>query len=542
MNHFHLLNTAVEPPERFTYPFNYTPHPLCVMAADMLQKYIARSEEWRDEIERGKMFGVLVARDEHGRIGFLAAYSGLLAGRNDWQYFVPPVYDSQQPDGYFKTHEHEISLINDEINQLESDEEPVYLRRELDAAVAAAKKEIENYRREMTEAKRKRDALREMPELITPQQNDAMIRESQFQKAELKRIKKKNQGLIDEKKAALAQYEDEISALKKRRKELSDALQHWLFSQYDMLNAKGEHRNLCTVFADTPQGVPPSGAGDCCAPKLLQYAFKNNFHPLCMAEFWWGKSPKSEIRHHLHYYPACRSKCKPILGFMLQGLDVDPDPHDKELTGEILRILYKDKDIVVVSKPSGMLSMPGLVGRISVVEALRIELGSGYYVPAHRLDMDTSGLLVVARSDSALRNLHEQFATRKVVKRYSAMLDGVPAVSRHGVIRLPLSPSETDRPRQIVDCENGKPSITEYDIQQVLNGKTLVRLFPHTGRTHQLRVHCAHADGLATPIVGDKLYGHPSGSRLMLHAEYLSFVHPSTGRRLSFSDDADFVV
>lgn len=542
MNHFHLLNATVNPPERFTYPFNYTPHPLCVMAADILQKYIARGEEWREEIERGKMFGVLVVRDEYGRIGFLAAYSGLLAGRNDWQYFVPPVYDSQQPDGYFKTHEREISLINDEIIHMERDEKLVSLRDELHCAEALAEKEVEDYRKVMAEAKRRRDALREAPEPLTPQQNDAMIRESQFQKAELKRIKKKNLGLIGEKKIALAKFEGEISALKKHRKELSDSLQHWLFSQYDMLNANGEHRNLCTVFADTPQGVPPSGAGDCCAPKLLQYAFKNNFHPLCMAEFWWGKSPKSEIRHHLHYYPACRSKCKPILRFMLQGLDVDPDPHDKELTGETLRILYQDKDIVVVSKPSGMLSMPGLVGRISVVEALRIELGGGYYVPAHRLDMDTSGLLVVARSDSALRSLHELFAGRKVVKRYSAILDGVPATPRHGVIRLPLLPSETDRPRQVVDCKNGKPSITEYDIQQVLDGKTLVRLFPHTGRTHQLRVHCAHADGLATPIVGDKLYGHPSVSRLMLHAGYLSFVHPSTGKRLSFSDDAHFAL
>lgn len=539
MKRFHLLNTDIVPPKRFTYPFNYTPHPLCVMAVCQLREYIDSVGEWKDEIERGKMFGVLVARDADGRLGYLAAYSGLLAGRNDWQYFVPPVFDSQQPDGYFKTHEHEISTINDEIRTLQNDEELLSLRQKLSDAEKAAEEEIAEYKSLMAASKCRRDELRKATEPLPCSIEAEMIRESQYQKAELRRIRKRNQEAIDTIKKSMEEKEAAISLLKKRRKELSDALQHWLFEQYDMLNAKGEHRNLCSIFSDTPQGVPPSGAGDCCAPKLLQYVYRHGITPLCMAEFWWGQSPKREIRHHLHYYPACRSKCKPILGFMLQGLNVDPDPHNSGNGGMALKIKYEDEDIVVVSKPSGMLSMPGLVDRLCVADVLRKEMGEGYYMPAHRLDMDTSGLLVVARNEESLRRLHEQFAAREVEKRYTAVLDGVADIPRHGFVRLPLSADENDRPRQVVDREGGKAAVTEYTIERTDNGKTYIKLIPHTGRTHQLRVHCAHADGLSMPISGDRLYGHPSADRLMLHAEYLSFRHPTTGERLRFSDEIE---
>lgn len=539
MERFHFLNTDIIPPQRFTYPFNYTPHPLCIKAAQQLQKYIASVADWKEEIEGGKMFGVLVAKDADGRIGFLAAYSGLLAGRNDWQFFVPPVYDSQQPDGYFKTHEREISAINAEIKTLQNDEELVSLHHKLNDAEKKAEGEIAEFKALMAMSKDRRDERRRASEPLTDDIEAEMIRESQYQKAELKRIRKRNRETVDAIRKSTEEKETAISNLKKRRKELSDALQHWLFEQYDMLNAKGEHRNLCRIFTDTPQGVPPSGAGDCCAPKLLQYAYQLNYRPLCMAEFWWGDSPKREIRHHLHYYPACRSKCKPILGFMLQGLDLDPDPHDSGSNGMALKIIYEDKDIIVVSKPSGMLSMPGLIDRECVADILKKELGEGYYMPAHRLDMDTSGLLVVAKNEESLRHLHEQFAARKVEKRYTAVLDGTADIPKHGFIRLPLSADENDRPRQVVDKEGGKAAVTEYTVERTDNGKTYIKLVPHTGRTHQLRVHCAHADGLAMPISGDRLYGHPSDSRLMLHAEYLSFRHPTTGEKLRFLDEIE---
>lgn len=534
----HPITPIHEAPARFTFPLNYTPHPLCVAAAAELQQYLAARTEWKEETDGGKMFGVLVVKDEQsGHLGFLAAYSGLLAGRNDWQYFVPPVFDSQQPDGYFKTHECEISAINARISQMQKAPELCALRSNLADARKHADAETEAYRQLMKDAKAERDRRRSGPIPPTPDEDAAMKRESQFQKAELRRIRKRHDEAISNLRQSLDAQEAPIARLKQKRKQMSDDLQHWLFSQYNILNAKGETSNLCDIFSNTPQGVPPSGAGDCCAPKLLQYAYSHRLHPLCMAEFWWGKSPKTEIRHHLHYYPACQSKCKPILGFMLQGLDVDPDPHNKRLEDEKLRILYLDAEIIVVSKPSGMLSMPGLVDRCCVADALREELGEGWYMPAHRLDMDTSGILVVARTEEALRLLHQQFADRTVSKRYTALLDGTPHAPRHGFIRLPLAPSTTHRPQQIVDHENGKPAITEYEITGTTDGKTRIRLYPHTGRTHQLRVHCAHAEGLATPIVGDNLYGHPSASRLMLHAEHIAFRHPTTGRRMEFTDE-----
>ena len=536
MNKFHLLDSDVPEPSRFTFPFNYTPHPLCVIAAKEVHQQLADTEEWHPEIDEGKMFGVLVVRDSTNRLGFLAAYSGLLCGRNDWPYFVPPVYDSQQPDGIFKLREREISKLNKEIHALENAPQLIELRHQVMAIETDAEKEIADYKAFMQTAKMKRDELRHSAGPLPADKESELIRESQFQKAELRRIKLRCKEQISAMRNSLAQATATIRQKKERRREMSESLQQWLFSQYNLLNAKGETCNLCTIFSNTPQGVPPSGAGDCCAPKLLQYAYLSGMHPVCMAEFWWGKSPKSEIRHHLHFYPACRSKCKPILGFMLQGLAVDPNPHDSITSTDELKIIYQDESIIVVDKPSGMLSMPGLVESKSVVDALHEIYGpEAYLMPAHRLDMDTSGLLVVARSERALRNLHEQFAAHTVEKRYSAVLCGeANALQRRGTIRLPLSADASDRPRQVVDHSNGKPAVTDYEIVRIADGKTYIKLYPHTGRTHQLRVHCAHADGISMPIEGDKLYGHPSGGRLMLHAEYIRFSHPDTGEPMQF--------
>lgn len=532
------MNSTATPPRKFTYPFNYTPHPLCEEAARELQTYLAGKAEWKEELDGGKMFGVLVVKDSEGKLGFLAAYSGLLAGGNDWQYFVPPVFDSQQPDGYFKSNEMEITILNQRISNLEKAPELTSLRNEFHCAQQWAEKELTSYREFMRGEKNRRDAKRQSGTSLSDAEKAAMERDSQFQKAELKRMKKRLDDGLSALKDKIYAKEEEIKDLKKRRKEMSDSLQNWLFSQYKLLNAKGEELDLHDLFRSTVRGVPPSGAGDCCAPKLLQYAYRKGLHPVCMAEFWWGKSPKQEIRHHLHYYPACRSKCAPILGFMLQGLDVDPNPHDSTIDPPHLRTVYADDDIIVVVKPSGMLSVKGLVGRQNVADVLRREYGEGFYEPAHRLDMDTSGILVVARSEASLRSLREQFASRKVQKRYSAVLETIPQCDSHGFIRLPLAPDLTDSPRQKVDWKNGKPSVTEYNIVGTDGERVYVKLRPYTGRTHQLRVHCAHIDGLAAPIVGDNLYGHSSDERLMLHAEYISFRHPTTGKRMTFTDES----
>ena len=446
----HPLYTDVQKPERFTYPFAYEPHPLCQLAAKEVQAEIARINP-----QEGKMFGVLVVTlppapsDGRGSLGYLAAYSGLLEGRNDWDYFVPPVYDAQQPDGYFKTQEREISLTS-HLSPLTS-------------------------------------------------------------------------------------------------KKMSQNLQEWLFHQYQFLNARGEVKDLVDIwqsYYDKPKlrakfPMPPGGTGDCCAPKLLQYAYQHGLKPVCMAEFWWGAPTKTELRQHLNYYPACRGKCKPILSWMLQGLEVDPDPELLGFQKMEIPVVYEDEWLLVVNKPSGMLSVPGRIEQYSV-ETVMQERYPGSHV-AHRLDMGTSGLLIVAKTPEVYRALQEQFVKHQVRKKYLAVLEHLENLDelekledldhidypQRGTINLPMRPDPMNRPRQVVDMEHGKRAVTDYEFIS----PNIVALYPQTGRTHQLRIHCAHPDGLGRPIVGDELYG-TKGERLMLHASEIWFHHPITGQEM----------
>lgn len=436
-----LHNTTVERPQRFTYPFCYEPHPLCREAAAEVQQHIAAHEEIRSDADRGKMFGVLVVESSDG-LAFLAAYSGLLAGRNDWDYFVPPVYDAQQPDGHFKTTEREISLVT-HLSPLTS-------------------------------------------------------------------------------------------------KQMSQELQLWLFHQYQLLNAHGETKDLVDIwqsYYNRPKllqkfPLPPGGTGDCCAPKLLQYAYRHGLKPVCMAEFWWGAPTKEELRQHLNYYPACRGKCKPILTWMLQGLDVDPDPETLGLQHLEIPTVYEDNDLLVIDKPSGILSVPGRIEDYSVETVMRERYPDS--IVAHRLDMGTSGLLIVAKNGEAYRILQQQFIHHEVKKKYLALLEQ-PGQGT-GVISLPLRPDPMNRPRQVVDMAHGKRAVTRYEYIS----DRLVALWPETGRTHQLRIHCAHPDGLANPIVGDELYG-TRDKRLCLHAAEIWFRHPVTGSEMHFETTPNFI-
>ena len=429
MSCLHPLHSDIPKPERFTFPFCYEPHPLCILAAEEVKREIERINP-----TEGKMFGVMVVQEGDSRLAFLAAYSGLLEGRNDWDYFVPPVFDAQQPDGYFKTREREIM------------------------------------------------------------QSEA-------------------------------------------HRQMSQDLQLWLFRQYRMLNARGQERDLVEIWQDYHPSsrirkkypLPPGGTGDCCAPKLLQYAYQHGLMPVCMAEFWWGPSPKSEIRHHGEFYPACRGKCKPVLTWMLQGLDVDPDPEKARLPRLHVQIVYEDEALAVINKPAGMLSVPGRRERYSV--AVWVQRRWEGAILAHRLDMWTSGLLLVAKTIEVYHHLQRQFEEHTVKKKYLALVEGAPA-AEHGVIDLPLSSDPINHPRQVVDYEHGKRAITEYRVL-TRGGRSLLALWPHTGRTHQLRMHCAHPDGLGCPIVGDELYGHKS-DRLYLQAKAIAFVHPVTGKRMHF--------
>ena len=602
----HTLNVSIPSPRQFTYPFCYDVDPLAEAASLELQRYIADADLMSTEKGCGKMFGVLVVEyeDESGALqrGFLAAYSGLLGGRNDWPYFVPPVFDAQQPDGHFKRTEREISAINREIAAIEHDPEYLQSVAQHEQTKKRLQAEVDAFKAEVDAAKARRDARRKSGEPLSEEEQAEMIRESQFMKAELRRRRK----AMEQAESTLnTQHSTFLKSLQRKRKQMSDELQRWLFSAYRMLNAKGEERDLIDIFREYTHAMPPAGAGDCCAPKLLQYAYLHHLRPVCMAEFWWGESPASEIRHHLHYYPACRSKCLPILTHMLKGLDVAPNPLAQKRHTAEPRVLYADEYIMVVDKPAGMLSVPGKAesvrsefsdsANISVEEYFanlqlptnsqftteQFTIGeadnskfktqnSKFLKAAHRLDMDTSGLLVLARTEEAYVGLQRQFASRETVKRYEAVLSGVPTQNSKlktqnsstqpsgclEAISLPLIADINDRPRQRVDMEHGKPALTLYDIVEVRavdantavayatkkvdKGRTLIHLYPKTGRTHQLRVHCAHPLGLACPILGDPLYGIERADRMYLHAAELTFRHPVTGETMHFLSPSGF--
>ena len=633
----HTLNVSIPSPRQFTYPFCYDVDPLAEAASLELQRYIAAADLMSTEKGCGKMFGVLVVEyeDEEGALqrGFLAAYSGLLGGRNDWPYFVPPVFEAQQPDGHFKRTEREISAINREIAAIEHDPEYLQSVAQHEQTKKRLQAEVDAFKAEVDAAKGRRDARRKSGEPLSEEEQAEMIRESQFMKAELRRRRK----AMEQAESTLnTQHSTFLKSLQRKRKQMSDELQRWLFSAYRMLNAKGEERDLIDIFREYTHAMPPAGAGDCCAPKLLQYAYLHHLRPVCMAEFWWGESPASEIRHHLHYYPACRSKCLPILTHMLKGLDVAPNPLAQKRHTAEPRVLYADEYIMVVDKPVGMLSVPGKAesvrsefsdsANISVEEYFanlqlptnsqftteQFTIGeadnskfktqnSKFLKAAHRLDMDTSGLLVLARTEEAYVELQRQFASRETVKRYEAVLSGVPkhivggygipavaianscshlyfygqglrqecrsllrlepfaiqfAKYSSGCISLPLIADINDRPRQRVDMEHGKPALTLYNIVEVRavdantavayttkkvdKGRTLIHLYPKTGRTHQLRVHCAHPLGLACPILGDPLYGTERADRMYLHAAELTFRHPVTGETMHFLSPSGF--
>ena len=526
----HPLHTDIEPPQQLNDPFNYEPHPLCILAAEEVKKYVRAHEELLEDAEKGEMFGVLIVtplhlprggeldpvqdtppRGSQRGVSFLAAYAGLLAQRNDWDWFVPPIFDAQQPDGRFKQTEAKISALNHQIEQL-----------------------------------------------------------------------------TDEKA---------ILELKHRRKEMSNELLLWLFSQYNLINYKGEVRNVVDIWRDYHNSpkllrkfpLPPGGTGECCAPKLFQYAFQHGLQPLAIAEFWWGESPKREIRHHFQFYPACNGKCKPILSWQLRRLSPRPPYREGAITSEAdkdsipsggpgwvsplpsggagvgvyVQTLYVDDQIAVVVKPEGLLSVPGNTGEISLYDIMRQRFPNATGpMMVHRLDQATSGIMVVAKTEFAYKQLQRQFEQHEIKKRYVAMVQptlnpsrregantseadknslpsGGAGVGCRGTISLPLAPDYLDRPRQVVDYEEGKPAVTDYEFIGQEGPYYRVLLTPHTGRTHQLRVHCAHQDGLGMPIVGDDLYGFHS-DRLYLHAEYLSFTHPLTGEKMEFEKAPDF--
>ena len=576
------ISTGIDIPERMNNPLDYEPHPLCIAACKELQAYLAERKDWREEIDKGKMFGVLIVEKNDKEIGYLAAYSGQIGGRSDWKGFVPAVFDYLQPDGYFKTHEAKITELNQRIAHLINNPEIKETERILNKLHKVQEHKLNLHKMQITEAKAKRDARRQEASLhpdtkaLTPEEEQAMIKESQFLKAELRRFKK----LISQKtplEEMYDNYQKGLQEIKQLRKSDSDELQKWLFSQFKMLNDKGESKDLLEIFKEYNQMVPPAGSGECCEPKLLQYAFEHGLKPIQMAMFWWGESPKEEIRHHLHFYPACNGKCKPILHWMLPADVFEQASADAYIYNKV-EILYEDQELAVIHKPEGMLSVPGKdAQQPSIYSWARKQFpeATGPLI-VHRLDMATSGLMVIAKTEFAYHRLQEQFTSHQVQKRYVAIVcckdkDMAQRIKDAAkMISLPLMPDYLDRPRQIVNHEQGKEAITEYEVlgseerrvkseefnsaanHEVQSSNLKVQssnlkvqcirlaLYPKTGRTHQLRVHCAHREGLDAPILGDPLYGNVKADRLYLHAEAITFKHPLMGKEIHIERKADF--
>lgn len=535
--------SSIELPSQFTWPFHYTPHPLCRLAAAEVEEYLRSRQDWAEEIAEGKMFGVLVVRDKEGEIGFVAAFSGNLAGSNLHAYFVPPVYDMLRPDDFFRREEAEISAINRKVEHLEQSEEYAVARQKLSDAKAEADSELSALKTTLAQRKAERATRR-----TNGEQEATLILESQRDNADLQRLKRHHRTLIAEAEAAVESFRTEIEALHDERRHRSAELQKALFREFRMLNARGEVRDLCELFAPTSQPLPPAGAGECAAPKLLQYAYLNSLTPIAMAEFWQGASPRGEVRHHGQFYPSCNGKCKPILTFMMQGLDVEPNPLLAIRPPEPI-VVWEDEDLVAVNKPCGMLSVRGKSG-VRSVEEWAEERYPTYDGPkiVHRLDQSTSGLLLIAKNKAAHQALQEQFIRHTIRKSYIALLDGELEQSS-GRIDLKMRLDYDNRPRQMV-APDGKRAITEYEVISIERAdntpRTRVLFRPITGRTHQLRLHSAHHQGLNTPIVGDDIYGHncradlSDGHRLCLHAERIEFTHPRTSQRMDLSCKAEF--
>jgi tRNA pseudouridine32 synthase/23S rRNA pseudouridine746 synthase len=546
---FHSFKSDIsdfELPKQFNYPFHYEADPLCRLAAEELQAYLQKQQEWQHDFDvLGKMFGVMLVENQKGEIGYLAAFSGKLANSNNWSVFVPAIFDMLEEEGFYRRGEEQLNQLNREIEALENSdlrsEQSALVEEEEQLADFCLKREKQRLKRAKKLRKAQRIAAEghldaeEYEELL-----EKLKKESLDQQYHFKRLKNYWQLRLEHKRKTLEGLEDQLVALKQERKAKSGALQQQLFDQYQFLNAEGNLKGVSEIFAQTVLEIPPSGAGECAAPKLLQYAYQHDLKPLAMAEFWWGKSPNSQIRQHGQFYPACKGKCQPILGHMLLGLDVEENPLlQNPAEGKEIEIIYEDTDLLLVHKPEGMLSVPGKHIEDSVYSRIRKRYpeAKGPLV-VHRLDMSTSGLLLIALNEETHKDLQHQFIKRKIKKRYLALLEGV-VEAKEGTIDLPLKADFNERPRQMVCFEEGKSARTHWKRIAIENNKTRIHFFPVTGRTHQLRVHAAHPLGLGCPIVGDDLYGQRA-DRLCLHAESIEFRHPHSQELMSFEVGTDF--
>lgn len=563
--HYFPEDFTFEEPHGFTDPFRYVPHPAVRAAAEAVIRRIDEDSRLSDEFAEGKMLGVLVCRSP---LCYIAAFSGNIRGRSMIEGFVPPIFDLSDPEGEFKRKEAEISALNLHLGKMVTSPELASLQNELHDAEHERDEETGAMRSRMAEAKNRRDKLRAgcTDKAILA----GLIRESQSEKAGLKRLKQSWEDRIAGIRSRLDGILGEVEALKHKRASMSENLQEWIFRQYIVHNFLGQESSIAEIFADSGL-VPPGGTGECAAPKLLEYALRHGLEPLVMGEFWYGRSPETAVRTHGSFYPSCTSKCGPLLNFMTKGLKMETDAPIFTSVEDAV-VIYEDDDMAVVEKPSGMPSVPGLDGRKSLQEWLTRKIGGVHQI--HRLDMDTSGVMVFAKNTEAAVNLRRQFEEHSVQKTYMARVccarhfdscdkedktvlppwpqrEGLfyPLCHRsqpEGHISLPLSADYDERPRQKVDFKQGKTAQTQYEVIRLNpDGTADLLLRPITGRTHQLRVHCAHTLGLGSPILGDLLYGSHTAfrnqsfkqERLCLHALNITFRHPANNEPVTFTSD-----
>jgi len=538
-------------PLKFTFPFYYEPHPLAILAAEQLQEYLSaqdlsfhnfgiKNPDQPNAI--GKMFGVLVVKNEKEELGFLSAFSGKMLGEKTPDLFVPNLFDANPNGEFYINGSRELNIMTKQIEDLENNPQLLELQNIIKKEKNIVDQKIETLKSEQRAAK----ADRKQRRAIGKTQLSATDYELLLDTLGKESIAKRNQvrdaenlllAALEKISAPLLALENEIADLRDIRKNKSVKLQQALFSHYQFLNIKGVKKNLHEIFKDIPK---PSGAGECAAPKLLQYAFMNNLQPIALTEFWWGISPASEVRRHRQHYHACMGKCKPILTHMLEGMDVDNDPMlINPARNKPLPILYEDDEVVIVNKPSGLLSTPGKFIPDSVQNRMhqRYPDVEGAMI-VHRLDMHTSGILLLTKNPANHKFLQRQFVNRTIKKRYVALLEGV-VKGESGRIDLPLRTDYDNRPNQMICYEQGRSAITDWEVIQRTATHTRVHFYPLTGRSHQLRVHAAHRLGLGCPILGDDLYGK-KGERLCLHAERLEFYHPVSRERVVVEVEAEF--
>jgi tRNA pseudouridine32 synthase/23S rRNA pseudouridine746 synthase len=531
--------TTIPLPEKFTFPFYYEPHPLSVIAAKALQNYLETQNDFQhnfglNDIQQGlvigKMFGVLVVQNQKNELGFLWAFSGKLAESNQHPFFVPTVFDMLEENSYFKKEETILNQYNKKIEKLENDENHLAAVKHLEKIKQQAAVEIKDQKEQIKSNKKLRAEKRITFQIDSLNQ---LNKESQDEGILLKKMTQYWRHHIQAATELVDIFTQQINQLKEERKQKSSTLQQQLFAEYVFLNQYQELKSLEEIF----KGNPPAGAGECAAPKLLHFAFKHELKPIAMAEFWWGQSPKGEMRKHQQFYPACTGKCEPILKHMLQGIPMEENPFAiNPAEGKELAIVFEDDYLLLVNKPAEFLSVPGKQITDSVQTRIKTLYPNAMIV--HRLDMSTSGLLIFGKTPDIYKKLQAQFIKRNVKKRYVAQLDGVLSEDS-GSINLPLRGDLHNRPNQIVCFEQGKPAQTHWEVIERKDNKTLVYFYPITGRTHQLRVHAAHSLGLNTPIVGDDLYG-TKAERLYLHAESIAFQHPISKEIITFTCEIIF--